>query len=472
MTDTNQNEITETVAKGYQNFADSESADEAIIEAANNLDFADYEKASVAAEKAREERRESNELFIKPDEALTNDTIPAITNNGEEPRQAQDRKYDKFTPEQQRRFAKVLKQQTSKLARQRNQAREQAVAYRSALEKAGLLDANDPLGQEWWVKKGTFERQGRSPGELAGLEAASKAIEDAELEGDLNHDWERTTQTREERDAAKEQHLKYLTEGLKLEPEAAEARVAAAEKVQSDFPEHIERLQEISEYVPDFEELRQVAMNIPITPGLGSSIAQLPNSADVVVQLAMNPAWAEQLNYLPRGLQQRALRELSAEISALNGDSEGPDQAVKDAYNQHAEEARAKHGDFDQALNQEWDASPEQQKTYAHVEQACLEMEDGPEVAYYLAKNPEERDELLSMSPNRAVAQLGRISAALAESDESEDKRSALPAPLRPVRRSGKVSAAFNPLDPSTWNGFSDYEKKKAKWDTDHARAY
>jgi hypothetical protein len=93
---------------------------------------------------------------------------------------------------------------------------------------------------------------------------------------------------------------------------------------------------------------------------------------------------------------------------------------IFDAYNSRVKEARAKYDDFDEVLSQNFSIMPGQEKTFESVTLTIYELENGPDVAYYLAQHPAERKELLSLSPNRAAAQLGRISDKLATSKEEE----------------------------------------------------
>jgi hypothetical protein len=109
-----------------------------------------------------------------------------------------------------------------------------------------------------------------------------------------------------------------------------------------------------------------------------------------------------------------------------------------------------------------------------------LEMDNGPEVAIYLAQNPEFCEELLKMTPSKAIAEAWKISEKLAagksdegeteEEEEEEDEpeeikvevaakpKAKAPAPIRPV--SGGTSRSTVPLGQAD---FQAYKKLRAQ---------
>lgn len=77
------------------------------------------------------------------------------------------------------------------------------------------------------------------------------------------------------------------------------------------------------------------------------------------------------------------------------------------------------------------------------IAQALLDSERGPEIAYYLAKNPDEAEKLEGMGYGQVSRFMGRIEALL-ESPKSEVKTTKAPPPLSVPRGSGPK----NTLDP------------------------
>jgi hypothetical protein len=92
---------------------------------------------------------------------------------------------------------------------------------------------------------------------------------------------------------------------------------------------------------------------------------------------------------------------------------------IWNAYCERSDEARKVHDDFDEVISRD---NPLPQAAML----AIIELDNGPEVAYYLAKNPEIRKGLLGLSPLKAVAEVGRVSAILAGTAQEAVKPPAL----------------------------------------------
>lgn len=65
--------------------------------------------------------------------------------------------------------------------------------------------------------------------------------------------------------------------------------------------------------------------------------------------------------------------------------------------------------------------------------QAAIELDDSAVVLAYLAKNPDEFDKVIELSPLKQAAALGKLSAKL-ESDKAKPTRSSAPTPITPVK--------------------------------------
>lgn len=138
-----------------------------------------------------------------------------------------------------------------------------------------------------------------------------------------------------------------------------------------------------------------------------------------------------------------------------------------DAYNRKVAEAKSVHEDFEEVVGQDLTIP-------VGVQLAVVEMENGPEVAYFLGSNPELCDELMKMSPLKAIAEAWKISEKLgeSESDEEEETEEEKPAakakveekparkapePIRPVGN-GKTRSSV-PLNEMS---MADYKKARA----------
>lgn len=72
-----------------------------------------------------------------------------------------------------------------------------------------------------------------------------------------------------------------------------------------------------------------------------------------------------------------------------------------------------------------------------HVQDALLDSDKGPELAYHMARNPEFADRLNRMSPTKAALELGRLELSLAAPAKPATKA---PPPANPIRPSTTLS--------------------------------
>ncbi|KKL49182.1 hypothetical protein LCGC14_2318090, partial [marine sediment metagenome] len=114
------------------------------------------------------------------------------------------------------------------------------------------------------------------------------------------------------------------------------------------------------------------------------------------------------------------------------------------------------------------------------VQLAIIELDNGPEVAYHLGKNPKLCKELMDLTPLKAVAEIGRVSAILAgtaqeaakppdlstvqetgKSPAPKKQASGAPAPLNTV--GGGQTKSNVPLDEV---GFQEYKRRREAGET------
>ena len=116
-------------------------------------------------------------------------------------------------------------------------------------------------------------------------------------------------------------------------------------------------------------------------------------------------------------------------------------------------EFRSRENDFSKNVEdyREVVTNPDLSLSKAMVDVAT-DMENGPEVLYYLAKNPDLSDEIAHLPPLTAARELGRIEAKLQSQAKSGEKVSKAPAPAP------KISG----LDPSV--GKNPDEMSQKEW--------
>ncbi len=156
-----------------------------------------------------------------------------------------------------------------------------------------------------------------------------------------------------------------------------------------------------------------------------------------------------------RAEKEREQRELAA----------AEEKARNDAYNKRVAESKAKHEDWLEVVNQPI-IIPN------GVHEAIKEMDNGPEVAYFLGNHPELCEELMEMSASKATGMIWGISEKLEgeKSEENEEEEEEKPEakakeeekperkkyePIRPVGGSNKSSV---PLDKMS---MADYKKAR-----------
>lgn len=134
--------------------------------------------------------------------------------------------------------------------------------------------------------------------------------------------------------------------------------------------------------------------------------------------------------------QKLTLRQQHEEMQAVQEER----KEIFNAYNQKVAELEAEHDDFAEVVGRSDIQIPES------VRLAVLEMENGPQVAYYLGQHPEECDKLCEMTPFRAVVEIGKIADKLEVPASTAPKNKTMPPPpIRPV--GGNASPSSIPLD-------------------------
>jgi hypothetical protein len=124
------------------------------------------------------------------------------------------------------------------------------------------------------------------------------------------------------------------------------------------------------------------------------------------------------------------------------------EQAEKadEAYHERAEQARERYVDFVAVV--ENPLLPISESMAEFIKDSDI----GPDVAYYLGKNPAKAQQIAQLSPVRAARELSRIEAEIASKPKANPSKA--PEPITPVGTRGK--AASSPLpsdddDTETW---------------------
>lgn len=153
-------------------------------------------------------------------------------------------------------------------------------------------------------------------------------------------------------------------------------------------------------------------------------------------------------DYLDARAEWIADRKIEAKLSELernqtaNEEAKNRNKAISD-WQGRAEKAAAKHSDYDEALE-----NVDHIKIPPMTQTAIMESEVGAEIAYYLAKHPDELEKIVNLKPHAALMALGRIESKLTDTIEAKKATTKVPEPISPLRgKSGAVNVGYNPDD-------------------------
>lgn len=148
-------------------------------------------------------------------------------------------------------------------------------------------------------------------------------------------------------------------------------------------------------------------------------------------------------------LDQRAQAETA---KAAQQAQQAQQQELGKKWNAGVETLREKYDDFDDIIEAEVSVTPAMQ-------QAVLESEIGPELAYYLGKHPEEAARIAALSPASTARELGKIEAKLTVETAAPNKKpqpsTKAPAPISPVSNRSTATVGKSPDE-------MDYDEYKA----------
>lgn len=145
------------------------------------------------------------------------------------------------------------------------------------------------------------------------------------------------------------------------------------------------------------------------------------------------------VNALTEFNTEQKVSELKAKEAKESEDAEI--REVYDSYNKRVAEFSAEHDDFEEVVGREDVKIPQA------VQLAVVEMENGPEVAYFLANNLDVCKALGEMRPIRAVVEIGKIAAKLASPSPKQKPASTAPEPIRPVSGTARSVRPLSEID-------------------------
>jgi hypothetical protein len=119
-------------------------------------------------------------------------------------------------------------------------------------------------------------------------------------------------------------------------------------------------------------------------------------------------------------------------------------RVAREAYASRVEKVRERHADYEEFAH-----APDVQVSM-HMAHAIIQSENGPELQYYLGKNPAEAQRIMALPADRQLMEMGRIEARLSEPQAApvaaapKPAVSAAPKPIKPVS-AGREPPPFDP---------------------------
>ena len=138
-------------------------------------------------------------------------------------------------------------------------------------------------------------------------------------------------------------------------------------------------------------------------------------------------------------------------------------QSLAQTYEQRLAQYKAEVPDFDEVMTDFVEDYGDM--NVPEIVQVAMESNVGPQLAYYLAKNTDEVERIAKLPSHRRLVELGKLEDRLSQPKtqkpvvEPAKKVSAAPAPVKPVRGTGKVESSTDLSDPNL--SYSEWVKRR-----------
>ena len=151
---------------------------------------------------------------------------------------------------------------------------------------------------------------------------------------------------------------------------------------------------------------------------------------------AYNTAFEQYITERANYVAEVKVREKLAEEDKKRKDQELADQQkqVQQSYLQRVQKATEKYPDYHEVAE-----SPEVQVSIP-MASAIAHSEEGPEIAYYLGKNPAEAERISKLVPQLQLVELGKIVAKITTPAPSPKPVSAAPSPGKPIKAGSEAT--------------------------------
>lgn len=149
-------------------------------------------------------------------------------------------------------------------------------------------------------------------------------------------------------------------------------------------------------------------------------------------------------------------RELRKQAAQAEHSSKAMAEEVVEAFNERVDRARKALPDFDDVTNAAKAGTKSQE-----VARLILTSEKGPEIAYYLAKNPAEIRRLDSLSPSEAARAIGKLEATVSVAEPRKSTKA--PEPVPPMKGTVKAAKALADMSFSEYDAYMTAREKNKR---------
>lgn len=191
------------------------------------------------------------------------------------------------------------------------------------------------------------------------------------------------------------------------------------------------------------------------------SAAREPGNDDAPPVEEQFPSYQEYIEARAQWAARREFKRLNQQTEAQQRQwaAQAEEEQLLTNYRRKAEDFMKTTPDFGEAIMEATgQVSPQLQR-------AVLESEMSPQLAYHLAKNPDETERLNRLAPAALYRELGKLEAKLSSVPKPQPAVSKAPAPIAPLSGGKASGAPFDPYKAKTddpgWDAWRANRSKK-----------
>lgn len=163
-------------------------------------------------------------------------------------------------------------------------------------------------------------------------------------------------------------------------------------------------------------------------------------------------------DYLVAKAKHEVRKEVRSDIEALKREQETAQQATRaqvelDRFNARADEARARHEDYDEVVANSTAGVTEV------MTQAIRASDLGPDIVYHLGQNPETANRITTLAPIDQVRELGKLEALLVQ----PKKQTTAPPPPTTVTPTGAAEKTLETMSFAEYEAFRKKQEEKSR---------